>query len=123
MKLIELYKNKKYGIPIVIMIFIITCAIVTIPTYFDNQLFYLFGSFFKPQFFWHYFSGIFEHTICNIITGEFAPWFIWIHFGINLSVMLLFGLIIEKTIGSNKMLIITTTAMIISLLSFRIVLY
>lgn len=121
MRLMNLYKNKKYGVPIVSIVFLITCLIVSISTYFDNNLIYLFATYSKPSYFWQYFSGIFEHTIFNICTGEYAPWFIFVHLGINIAILMLFGLIIEKNLGSRRMLIITLVASITNVVAFMFI--
>lgn len=121
MNLVDLYKNKKYGFPIVSFIFAITCLIVSIPTYFDNSLVYLFAIHSKPTFFWQYFSGFFEHTIYNICTGNLAPWFIFVHLGFNMAILLIFGIIIEKNIGSKQMFYISFISAIINIISFMFI--
>ena len=103
----ELYKNKKYGFPIVTFIFLLTCSIVTISTYFDNHLVEIFATINKKCFIWQYYTGIFEHTI-------YPKWFLWVHFLTNMSILILFGTVIERNLGSFKMLIITIIANITS---------
>lgn len=110
--MIKLYKNSKYGFPIVSIILIITCTIVTIPTCFENELYHIFVMQSKPYFFWQIFSGIFEHSI-------FPSWFIWPHFLGNMSIVILLGILIERLIGSNKMLVLTVLAAISNVLFFQ----
>lgn len=111
--IIKLYKNPKYGFPLVSFILLITCAIVTLPTAFQNDLYHIFALQSKPFFFWQTFSGVFEHSI-------FPNWFIWPHFLGNISVIFIFGVIIERLIGSNKMLLLTLFGAASNILFFYI---
>lgn len=99
----KLYSNKKYGFPLISSVLFITCTIVTIPTAFQHELYDIFAMQSKPFFFWQAFSGIFEHSI-------FPGWFIWAHFLGNMTMVIAFGILIERLIGSGKMLILTLLA-------------
>ena len=112
MKLSGLYKNK-FQFAIVTLILAFTCFVVSVPTYFDNSLFNVMASWSQPQFFWQYFSGTFEH-------GIEPAWFLWVHLSLNLSMLLLFGYMIEKVLGSAKMLLISMTALITNILTFQL---
>ncbi len=102
----KIYKNKKFGFPLITFILLITCSIVTIPTYFQNELWYIFALRSEPFYFWQVFSGVFEHSI-------FPDWFLWAHFLGNMSMLLVFGILIERLLGSKRMLIISLTAAIV----------
>lgn len=110
---IKLYQNSKYGFPLISFLLMLTCAIVTIPTAFQNKLYYVFSLRSNPFYFWQVFSGIFEHSI-------FPSWFIWPHFLGNMSIVLLFGILIERLLGSGKMLILTTIGAISYVSFFQI---
>lgn len=112
MKLLNLYKNR-FEFSIVTFIFAFTCVIVSVPTYFDNSLFNVMASWSQPQFFWQYFSGTFEH-------GIEPTWFLWVHLVSNLSILLLFGYMIEKVLGSAKMLLVSMTALAVNILAFQL---
>ncbi len=108
----KIYMNSKYGFPIITIVFLLTCSIVTIPTYFHNDLYYVFALQSRPYYFWQVFSGIFEHSI-------FPGWFLWAHFFGNVSMFIIFGLFIECLLGSKKMLYITLTAAMIYVVFFQ----
>lgn len=112
MKLLNLYKSRS-EFSIVTLIFAVTCVIVSVPTYFDNSLFNVMASWSQPQFFWQYFSGTFEH-------GIEPAWFLWVHLVLNLSMLLLFGFMIEKVLGSAKMLIISMAALVVNIIAFQL---
>lgn len=99
----KLYRNPKYGFPLISAVLFITCTIVTIPTAFQHELYDIFAMQSRPFFFWQVFSGIFEHSI-------FPGWFIWAHFLGNMSMVIAFGILIERLIGSGKMLLLTLLA-------------
>lgn len=112
MKLLNLYKSR-FEFPIVTFIFGLTCVIVSVSTYFDNSLFNIMASWSQPRFFWQYFSGTFEH-------GIQPSWFLWVHLTLNLSMLLLFGFMIEKVLGSAKMLLVSITALLANIISFQL---
>ncbi len=111
--LIKIYRSKKYGFPLLSSVFLLTCSIVTIPTYFQNELYYVFALQSKPFYFWQLFSGVFEHSI-------FPGWFLWAHYLGNMSILIIFGVFIERLLGSWKLLIISITAGIIYVAFFHI---
>lgn len=111
-----IYRSQKYGFSLISMIFLLTCSIVTIPTYFHNELYYVFAFQSNPFYFWQAFSGIFEHSI-------FPSWFLWAHFLGNMSILIIFGILIERLLGSKKMMILTLSAGIIYIAFFQIRFY
>lgn len=110
--MIRLYRYSKHGFPLVSSVLLAACAIVTIPTFFDRNLWYVFAMQSKPYYFWQLFSGIFEHSI-------HPAWFLWVHFAGNMSMILVFGMLIERLIGSNKMLLLTLWAAFTHVLFFQ----
>lgn len=116
----DLYKMEKGRLPLVNMFFIISCLVVIISTKINSELFYVFGSNTKPKYFWQYFSGIFEHSLFNPMTGRLSEYFIFVHFGVNLMIIILFGLIIENILGGGKLLLLNLIGTIISYLSLII---
>ncbi len=109
----KIYNNKKYGFPLITFILFITCSIVTIPTYWQNELWYIFSIRSKPFYFWQVFSGVFEHSV-------FPSWFLWAHFLGNMSMLLVFGILIERHLGSKRMLIISLTAAVVHVGFFQL---
>ena len=67
----------------------------------------------KPYYFWQLFSGIFEHSI-------HPSWFLWVHFAGNMSMAVVFGMLIEWLLGSNKMLLLTLWAAFTHILFFQL---
>ena len=111
--MLRLYRYKKHGFPMVTAALVLCCGIVTIPTAFDRNLWYVFAMRGRPYFFWQWFSGMFEHSIQ---TG----WFLWVHFLGNMSMALVFGVLIERVIGSRRMLQLTLWAMLSHALFFHL---
>lgn len=112
MKLSNLYKGR-FRFLIVTLILTITCVVVSVSTYLDNSLFDIMAFYAPPRFFWQYFSGVFEHQIE-------PTWFLWVHLGLNLSMLLLLGLIIEKVLGSAKMLSIGVTTLVVNIIAVQL---
>jgi membrane associated rhomboid family serine protease len=111
--MIRLYRHSKYGFPLVSSVLLAACSIVTIPTFFDRNLWYVFTLQSKPYYFWQLFSGIFEHSI-------HPSWFLWVHFAGNMSMALVFGMLLERLLGSYKMLLLTLWAAFTHVLFFQL---
>lgn len=88
-------------------------SIVSIPTYFENQLYYVFATNTRPAYFWQYFSGTFEHLI-------FPKWFFLMHYLGNFSVVLILGFLVEKVIGMKRILILCLSSGVLVLAAFHI---
>lgn len=93
------------------LILLLSCIVVTVPTIIDRNLYYIFASSTKPFFIWQYFTGIFEHSIS-------PAWFIYPHFLGNMSMLLVFGLLVESCLGTKKFLMITGLGALTNLLFF-----
>ncbi|GAA0179579.1 hypothetical protein SH2C18_24210 [Clostridium sediminicola] len=110
----NIYYKKKLGIPWISMILVLTCFTVWIATSVDNNLYYVFVTASKPKYFWQYFSGTFQHTL-------YPRWFFYVHFLSNMSVILLFGTIIERIIGSKKYLLLSFVSGSLVLITYYII--
>lgn len=111
--MIRLYRHSKYGFPLVSSVLLAACTVVTIPTFFDRNLWYVFAMQSKPFYFWQLFSGIFEHSI-------YPSWFLLVHFAGNMSMAVIFGMLIERLLGSYKMLLLTLWAAFTNVLFFQL---
>lgn len=109
----DIYYRKRLGIPWIAFLLIATCSIVSIPTYLNNELYQVFSASTRPIYFWQYFSGNFEHCIT-------PKWFFWAHYLGNMSVIIIFGILIERLIGSKKMLILSIAAGVIQSVTFQL---
>lgn len=109
----EIYYKKKLGTPYITILLILTCTIVSIPTYFNNDLYEVFASHGKVIYWWQYFTGNFEHNIT-------PKYFFWAHYLGNMFVIGLNGYLIERVVGSSKMLILTLVALAVACIDFRI---
>jgi len=110
----DIFYKKKLGIPWTSVILLLTCCIVSISTAMDKQLFYVFATRIAPQYFWQYFTGTFEHLI-------YPMSFFWLHFLGNMSVLILLGTIIEKIIGSKRLLLMNVVSGGLVLVFFHII--
>ncbi len=109
--LFDLYYKKKLGIPWISILLILTCFAVWVATLTDNNLWVVFATHSHPIYFWQYFSGLFQHS--------FSPkWFYTIHFVSNISVIVLFGVMIERIIGTKKYLLLNFLSGCIGLIYF-----
>lgn len=123
-----LYKRQKYGFPIVTVVLLLTCSVITIPTYFNKELWYVFANQSKPFYFWQIFSGNFEHSIFPInsmwmlFDGNYS-WFLWIHFFGNMSILLIFGMIVERILGPYKFLLLSIFGLCSHVIFFQIKYY
>ncbi len=111
--LFDLYYKKKLGIPWISILLMLTCFIVWIATLIDNNLWSVFATHSNPIYFWQYFSGIFQHSF-------FPKWFYSIHFVSNISVIALFGVMIERIIGTKKYLLLNILSGSIGLIFYYI---
>lgn len=109
----EIYYKRKIGIPIITILLILTCTIVSVPTYFNNEIYEVFASHGKVLYWWQYFTGNFEHSITT-------KYFFWAHYLGNMFVIGLNGWLIERIIGSRRMLLVNLVALVISCIQFRI---
>jgi len=109
----ELFYKRKLGIPWIAIILILTCSIVSLATFLNRDLYRIFSFTTKPLYWWQYFTGVFEHSI-------YLPWFFWAHYLGNMSVILLFGVFVERVLGSKRMFLITLTSGVISCISFQL---
>ena len=107
---------KKY--PVILTLTII-CLMFAILTTFNEGMYDLFAFHSKPVYFWQIFSGTFMHGL----KGQ-GILLLWIHFILNfLTLIIPFGCLLEKKIGSKKMFIVLIIAIIISSIVFQILLY
>ena len=107
MSFINLYNRKKYGKPVFCFTFVISILLVSVWTYFDRNIFELFAMFTpSPLHSWQYFTSYFEHIFYGICGYKF----IFIHMSINVSIIIIFGVILEKMMGTYKLLLLSIIA-------------
>lgn len=105
--LVDVYYKKRLDIPFITIVFFITCCIVTVPTYFDNNLYYVFANNSKPIYLWQVFSGAFEHSIFNN-----PP--LLIHFLGNMVFLCVLGVLCERVMGNFKFFLLVISGMVIA---------
>ena len=106
---------KKY--PVVITLTLI-CLLLAIFTSFHEEAYDLFAFHSKPIYFWHYFSGTFMHG------SKGAPlWFLWVHLFMNYLMIIPFGCALEGKAGSRIAFIVFAAAMLLSSITFQVLLY
>lgn len=107
---------KKY--PVICSLLLI-CLIFALLTTINNSMYDLFAFHSKPKYFWQYFSGTFMHGI----KGE-SNILLWIHFLLNFLFLIIpFGILLEDRIGSKKILFLVLFTIIISSITFHLLMY
>ena len=106
---------KKY--PVVITLTLV-CLLLAIVTSFYEEAYDLFAFHSKPIYFWQYFSGTFMHG------SKGAPlWFLWVHLFMNYLMIIPFGCVLEANTGSKNTFIVFVAAMLLSSITFQVLLY
>ncbi len=106
---------KKY--PVVIALTLI-CLFFAVAATFYEGMYDLFAFHSKPIYIWQYISGTFMHG------SKGAPlWFLWVHLFMNYLMILPFGCVLEAEAGSKNTFIVFIAAMILSSITFQILLY
>lgn len=100
----DIFYKKKLGIPYLSFIFILSCLLVTIPTYFYPELYKVFGGSQQKYYIWQYITLIFEHGSYKM------P--IFAHLIANIVVIVFFGVIAERLLGAKRFLILTVSTAI-----------
>lgn len=94
----------------------ITCLLVTMMTINDVVKFNMFSLCYPLEYPWQLFSGVFVHgtpdSPMELVVG---------HIGFILALLILFGLLIEKVMGSNRFSIITLIAWGVQAIVFVII--
>lgn len=106
----EFVIKKKPKIPVLTLIFVICCLLVSVPTFFNAELYEVFGGE-KPMFyFWQPVTNFFEHgTSISFATLVSLP----LHIAINLALLVTFGVVCEKLLGAKRyFLLIVSTAIL-----------
>jgi len=112
----SLYLNKKNGFPYLSFILILSCLLVSIPTYFNNELYYVFGGSTEPSYIWQYLSFNLEHgSYISETTGYGLT--LLVHLFSNLSIILLFGVITENTLGGKRFIVLSLSALVVHIIS------
>lgn len=105
---------KKY--PVVIALTLI-CLFFAVAATFYEGMYDLFAFHSKPVYIWQYISGTFMHG------SKGAPlWFLWVHLFMNYLMILPFGCVLEAEAGSKNTFIVFIAAMILSSITFQILL-
>lgn len=106
---------KKY--PVVITLTLV-CLLLAIATSFYQGMYDLFAFHSKPIYIWQYISGTFMHG------SKGAPlWFLWVHLFMNYLMIIPFGCILEAKTGSKNTFIVFIAAMLLSSVTFQVLLY
>lgn len=103
--MIRIYMSRRHGTPLMSAMMLLTSSLVTIATYFTNDLYYIFATQSKPFFVWQYCSGIFEHSIL-------PTWFLLPHFIGNMSMIVLLCVPVERLLGTGKTVLLAATAVL-----------
>lgn len=95
----EFLFKRKPKFPVITFIFAATCLLVSVPTYFNAEFYELFSGE-KPMFYaWQPATNFFAHgTSISFGTLVSLP----LHISINLAMLLTFGIVCEKLLGTKR---------------------
>lgn len=106
---------KKYP---VVLVLALVCLLFAITTSFCEGMYDLFAFHSKPTYIWQYISGTFMHG------SKGAPlWFLWVHLFMNYLMIFPFGCVLEAQAGSRNTFIVFIAAMLLSSVTFQVLLY
>jgi membrane associated rhomboid family serine protease len=107
----EFLFKKKPKFPAITFIFAATCLLVSVPTYFNAELYEIFSGE-KPMFYaWQPVTNFFEHgTSISFATLVSLP----LHIAINLAMLLTFGIVCEKLLGAKWYLMLIAVSGLLS---------
>ena len=107
------YIRCKKNVPYISLLLFATCSLISLFTYFDNDLFDVFCLSTKPIYWWQYFVGAFEHSI-------YPKWFFWAHYLGNMSVIFTMGILVERVIGNTRMFLVSIVSFITYINAFQL---
>lgn len=111
MKIKDIYRRK--GNCIVSIVIALLCILVTTTSTIAPKTYNSLAYAYPPKYPWQICSGVFLHGSPDLsMIGTIG------HLGFNLLLVLPFGIMIEKIIGSRKFLILTVCLWIVNALSF-----
>jgi membrane associated rhomboid family serine protease len=110
----DLLYRTRLGVPWVMLLLVATCALVAVPLVVDPRRYYLIlGVSFcdedGPVRWWHAVVARFVHGAgCG-----FPP--IWFHLGVNVSLFLFQGALVERLLGSGRVALLTFTCLAVQI--------
>lgn len=107
---------KSYKNFIVSILLGITCLIVITMTVNDVNKYNMFSLCFPVEYPWQYFSGIFVHG-----TPQFPIVASIAHLLFNMLLIIPFGILVEKVVGSNRFSLITIISWIVQAIAFYMI--
>ncbi|MFW6029728.1 MAG: rhomboid family intramembrane serine protease [Halanaerobiales bacterium] len=106
----DLYYRKKLGVPFITYILVLTCLLVTIPSYLNPIWYDVFGGAKYPLYFWQHFTHHFQHG--NPYPSQLHT---LLHLAGNILVALSCGILAERVLGTKKFFILTFATVIVSI--------
>lgn len=112
----KLLFKKNLGFPYVSFFLLLSCLLVSIPTYFSLKYYSIFGASDSPAYPWQNpITSQLEHgSYLDELTGEGIPLLVYL-LG-NVLVILVFGTIAERVLGTYRFLLLSTVAGLVSYL-------
>ncbi len=99
----------------------VTCVFVSCLTVWNHNIWELLAYWSNPQYPWQYLSGAFVHGC--LIFSESPVWFVWIHLFLNLLMILPLGILLEKILGSAKLMELFVFSWLICSVVYQILLW
>ncbi len=109
----DLYIKQRGRFPWISFLLVILCSIISLSTWFNNELYNVFCLRNTPFYWWQFFIGNFEHSI-------YPKWFFWAHYLGNMSVIILPGVLLEKVLGNRRMFTLSFISCIANSIAFQL---
>ena len=101
--------------PVISTLALICLSLGLLTSFYGDAMYDLLAFHSKPAYAWQYVSGTLMHG------SKGAPiWFLWVHLLLNGLMILPFGGLLERKIGSRQVLIVFVTAIVLSSIVFHL---
>lgn len=91
------------------------CIVLAILTTFDYSVYNYLQYCTKPKYIWQYLSGAFMHG-----NSEAPVWFLWVHLGMNLLMIIPLGGLVERKAGIRKTIVLFLVSWFVSSFIFKL---
>lgn len=109
----DLYFRRKLGVPYLSLIILTSCLIVTISIKIFPELAQVLGGYKPFNYPWQYFTLVFNHGSDNLSS--------FLHLFSNSMVILIFGTLTERVLGTKKFFVFTLTSALLFYLETHLV--
>lgn len=102
-----IYYKKDLGIPYTMLILGLIGIILSVLTFFNNSVYEIYASYGMPIYGWQHFTANFGYDVES-------EGFIWVHYLSNMFMICLNGILIERLLGTKKIVVLTLGALAVA---------